>query len=676
MPKSRTRSRFSRLAATSVATATMFAGLSLPASPASASRPGEHHLINSLVDDKHAPVSSVASGNWADASTWAGGHVPTEGDRVVITSGHEVTIRSKIAGAAKTVRVDGTLTFASNVDSELRVDTLVVSHHGRLQVGSEANPIEADKSARIVIDDFNNGFETEDKNSPDYDPNTIGQGVISMGSIEIHGAQKSPYATISQAPMGTTVLTPKAFPTGWRVGDKVAIAGASYKQEEVRTVTGLDATAGTVTLDQALEFDHIPPSESAPVDLEIHVANLTRNASIETVAGNEDSLHKRGHTMSHNNNVDIRNAAFVNMGRTDKKKNMSDTIYDSSGEVFKVGTNQRARYSFHIHRAGQTGLANIEGSVVDGNPGWGFVNHSSNADFVNNVAFDVVGAAFVTENGDENGTFVGNLAMRTIGRYNTPLQSKVAGFGHRGDGFWFQGLAIRVVDNVAVGSSGHAFAFWGATANCEVCEVWSPRHKRFLHRKATGKPKMPASLYDDPSVYGGPNAKVKAQDMYIEQFSGNTTYANRDHALLIASHSPSNRKVQSKTDNFTVWGTNRPMAFRYMAGVTMTDYTLIGTGGSTATYATHRRPKHLRFENWHVENFSTAIAINAGGTNVISGGYFDTETGVNVIPKTIKRGRGKNRRVITLSGPGPTVENSPVFGPNTGTEIKGSWTQR
>ena len=53
-------------------------------------------------------------------------------------------------------------------------------------------------------------------------------------------------------------------------------------------------------------------------------------------------------------------------------------------------------------------------SVVADSPGWGFVNHSSYVNFDNNVAFNVVGASFVTEAGNEIGEFVGNLAINTL----------------------------------------------------------------------------------------------------------------------------------------------------------------------------------------------------------------------------------------------------------------------
>ena len=65
-------------------------------------------------------------------------------------------------------------------------------------------------------------------------------------------------------------------------------------------------------------------------------------------------------------------------------------------------------FIIHFHRNGvdsQGSPSLIKGSVVAGNPGWGFVNHSSYVDFIDNVAYDVYGAAFSTEASDEIGSF-------------------------------------------------------------------------------------------------------------------------------------------------------------------------------------------------------------------------------------------------------------------------------
>ena len=57
----------------------------------------------------------------------------------------------------------------------------------------------------------------------------------------------------------------------------------------------------------------------------------------------------------------------------------------------------------------------ISDSAVVDSPGWGFVNHSSNVAISGNVAYNVTGAAYATEAGDETGSFTGNIAIRSQG---------------------------------------------------------------------------------------------------------------------------------------------------------------------------------------------------------------------------------------------------------------------
>ena len=155
---------------------------------------------------------------------------------------------------------------------------------------------------------------------------------------------------------------------------------------------------------------------------QIHVANLNRNVLISSESTVVD---RRGHVMfMHNRDVHIANAGFYKLGRTDKSKPINDSVVDANWQLKPgTGTNQRARYSVHFHRTGFVDDGNpstISGSVVVDSPGWGFVNHSSYVDMTNNVAYDVHGAAFATEVGDEIGSFVDNIAIGSDGSGEKP----------------------------------------------------------------------------------------------------------------------------------------------------------------------------------------------------------------------------------------------------------------
>ncbi len=90
-----------------------------------------------------------------------------------------------------------------------------------------------------------------------------------MGEVEIHGAEKTSFLKVAEAPMkGDTVIELSEVPQGWRVGDTLVISG-THKQgftwldgkrtfvesqdEEVR-ITKIEG--GKITIDRALAYDH------------------------------------------------------------------------------------------------------------------------------------------------------------------------------------------------------------------------------------------------------------------------------------------------------------------------------------------------------------------------------------------------------------------------------------
>ena len=73
---------------------------------------------------------AVASGDWSDPNTWNNGVVPDGNAHVLIPIGVHVTVDRVIDTRLDTVRVDGTLAFSTTANSELRVDTIVVTGTG------------------------------------------------------------------------------------------------------------------------------------------------------------------------------------------------------------------------------------------------------------------------------------------------------------------------------------------------------------------------------------------------------------------------------------------------------------------------------------------------------------------------------------------------------------------
>ena len=414
-----------------------------------------------LVTEAQATHRAVASGHWSDPTVWENGQMPTTGARIIIPAGVSVTVDSEISTRFETIRIDGSLRFATNANTQLRVDTMVSTHDAALEIGTATIPIQPEFTAKIqFIDD--GGI---DRN---VDPRMIGRGAILHGTTTIYGAETTGRMALASHPVaGATQLNLAASPTGWNVGDQLVITSTDGPtNDEIRTISGISGT--TVTLDRALDVDHVAPLS----DLDVYVANTTRNVQFSS---ENDAVLRRGHVMfMHTLNVDANYVSFTDLGRTDKANELNDLLFEfpeapgnetSAGIVFDVvqlgGENIRGRYPVHFHRGGidpNSTPASMHGSVVMTSPGWGFVNHTSHVDLTNNVAYGVQGASFYTEAGNEIGSIVGNLAIRTVSpnASNDPnrtldvdLQAENQSFGVDGDGFWLSGNMVSLRDNVS-----------------------------------------------------------------------------------------------------------------------------------------------------------------------------------------------------------------------------------
>jgi hypothetical protein len=267
-------------------------------------------------------------------------------------------------------------------------------------------------------------------------------------------------ALAGDARNGSSSLQFKQAPAGWAVGDEVVVTGTRFHwansqdqtllENEVRKITAINGSA--VTLDAKLIHDHVRADPS----FSIFVSNLTRPIVIRSA--NAKPLTERGHVMfMKGSQVDIRDAAFIDLGRTDKAAATS-------------AANIKGVYSVHFHQNGYDHEQRISGSVIRGTPGWGLANHSSNVVATNNVVHDFVGAAFSAEAGDEIGSFIGNIVS---GGTHRPLQAKpyareaigpepkqrlLAGdMGKFANGFWMVSPQVVVQDNVVAGGNGTAY---------------------------------------------------------------------------------------------------------------------------------------------------------------------------------------------------------------------------
>ena len=534
------------------------------AHPDNAGMSGEHAALLALVPRLHATDVAVAGGRWFAPQTWSRGQVPADGARVLIPEGIAVVYDGQSDARLFTLRIDGKLNFATENDTRIIIDTLVVAPSGSLEIGTALHPVAPDVRAEVLV----SGHGDIDLV---WDPKLLSRGVISHGKTQIHGAAKTAFLKVGTAPKrGDRELLLASSPDGWRIGDRLIVSGTLKQgwawnndagatihhesQDEVVTITAIDGAR--LTLDRSLRYNHYAPRK----DLAAYVANTTRNIVFASLDGDATPLSQRGHFMlMHSDAVDVRYAAFDHLGRTDKSAEASDL---SALAQVTPTSNIKGRYPLHLHKTGMASPeapAMVVGNSVFDSPGWGYAQHSSNADFIDNVAFDVFGAAFAAEDGDETGIWLRNIAIRAEGFDwgDVPAKSGLDRHdnGRTGDGFFFAGRLVEAAENVAINTT-HGF-------------VW-------MHRSAPSGPL--SDTIDHPEIaYGIP--RMEPDDVPIQGFRDNEAFGTEIGLMVIKQNSSQGSDVRSVMDGFLNWETRRGVDISYTGHYTFLDLDLVATAG-------------------------------------------------------------------------------------------------
>jgi parallel beta-helix repeat protein len=418
-----------------------------------------------------APTAiSVANGMWSNPSTWSSKRVPGKNDRVAIAAGYRVMYDVVSDAKISCVDVRGHLFFSTNTNTRLKVVTLMVFEGGHLEIGSTDRPIDENVRAEIVIAD--QPIDTR------LDPGQVGNGIISLGKVSIHGATKTPtfLRLTEEAVAGQSVLAVGEKVSGWKIGDELVLPdtrqlrpserdGNYEAQDEkvrVQSISGLH-----IKLAAPLVHDHRGArTQDGKVELLPHVGNVSRNVVVRS----ENPNGTRGHTFFINHaDVDVRYAEFDDLGRT-KAGILENTEFDADGKAVWIGQNQIGRYPIHFHHdfGPRKSTANgyqftLIGNSVVSTPKWGITVHNSSYGLIrDNIVYDSHGAGIVTEDGSESyNVFDHNFALRSRGSGKSALQSGYAGSspdpGGEGGGFWFHGPNNYIRNNVS--ASGDAFGF-------------------------------------------------------------------------------------------------------------------------------------------------------------------------------------------------------------------------
>ncbi|QBR38588.1 hypothetical protein ETW23_22065 (plasmid) [Leisingera sp. NJS201] len=266
------------------------------------------------------------------------------------------------------------------------------------------------------------------------------------------------------------------------------------------------------------------------------MGNLSRNVVFQS----ENPEGTRGHVMMHNSTPDhedgstncVRYAEFRDLGRTDH----SQEVGTEPGEA-----NPQGRYPVHLHMTGTEPngpTSMIEGNAVTGSPGWGIVQHSSQAMINSNIVYDVTGAGIVSEMGDETGAWMNNLVSSVTG-------SKMSGqTGSEGAAYENQSRVIVQQDNIAANSK-IAWNYSGRESFPEDADNPNAPNDG-IHRKMFEREQVPF----DPSPF---DVALDHEEPPIIDFDDNTSIASGTGLRVFHRQFSDDTDTMSVFRNFTIW---------------------------------------------------------------------------------------------------------------------------
>ncbi len=582
---------------------------------------------------------AVQSGNFEDAATW-GGVVPTAGSRILIENA-VVVVNSQLSQNYKWIFVgnNGALVFNPDVNTSLTTTTIGIGDGGEFFMGTTGNPIASNATARLQ-------FTPRDSAAIIADTKDLGGGFLSAhgSEVSIHGAVTTSGVNAAVLPQaGSTQISLSQVPTNWRVGGRIVLPAASDTiltvnlANEEFVITAISADGRTITLDHAImRTPSIPSNFSYPI---IYTDRNVQFSSTDT-----STRLNRAHMMFMCP-ADIEYASLMGVGREDKMRPVTDTIPPTD-----PNSNQRGRYAIHFHRAGPAEEALVRGVVIRDTPGWQFVNHSSYVRFEENIAIGATGAAFVTEAGDEIGSFIRNIIVGVTGTGNADgARSEAKDYGYRGNGFWFQGTAVNVFEN----------------------SVWNVRsagigiYAKALAGSDKGDPTtIPTAILGpmlDPSIFGG--AQFISPTQFPMQIRGNTVVGALQDGIRTYYLGQDNENIRFIIEgNYVANVGERGISTQYATNFDILNNVVDNSMLSKATAAIGWTPGqdsgifgHITVEGNSFIGFTGGAYIPPHGVTYVRNNLFDSKLGIS-----IANSRSTKRQIY--------IENN-TFGPNTVTKI-------
>jgi len=316
-----------------------------------------------------------------------------------------------------TILIDGTLTIHETGDVPLRVQKIIVSSSGKLNIGTEQFPIEEKNNVEIIF--VNN------------QPGEI--GLFNFGELTIHGYDLG--YTFSE-------LTSDAFPE-----QETLTVTQSVRNWNPQSKILITSPGNGVDFKRCLEENEIFRIEGSSITLKTPLKCFHQgyNGDDEMVSSNVVVLDR---------NIVIRSEDLENRGSVNFFHGSNG--YVKFGEFRDLGPkNVLGRYPIHFHHMLDTSRGiEVEGnSIINSDNRWVTIHDSNGIIVKNNVGFKAIGHGFFLEAGTE----FDNVFERNIGIIT--LRGNLISSDHQASVFWTMNPRNSFKNNVAVDGFYYGFHF-------------------------------------------------------------------------------------------------------------------------------------------------------------------------------------------------------------------------
>lgn len=280
-----------------------------------------------------ATITSAQSGLASAVSTWVGGVVPVEGDKVNIAVGHVVTLDGAYiwgddaAGTTITtgaINVSGTLKASRLVSSSLTakgVINLYYTTHA-LDYGTDEDPIPEGVVAEMVL----NKAATPAYRAGIRQLTIVGAGAHQKSTFVGSNIRKRGVPLAANTVAANPVINLNQDDHGWKVGDELLFFtttdNTNTNECEVRTIFAIDGgDARIVTLNSALTYIHKAGSPAANLTCNVILRPYNTLASQNTTLAfpvPNQGTALLGHTLH------MKNVRLNELGNTSVNQAMMD----------------------------------------------------------------------------------------------------------------------------------------------------------------------------------------------------------------------------------------------------------------------------------------------------------------------------------------------------------------